>query len=293
MEYIVLDLEWNNGYCKQLGKPINEIIEIGALRVDDALNLCDSFKQLVTPELTKKLSGRVKKLTHITNEDVKNEGIPFLEAIDLLVKWVGTGETVFMTWSNTDLYILAETFQYYQQDSKIDFIHKYMDVQKYCQSFFTDLTDNNQISLLNAAIKLDVARDESALHRALADCELTAKCFIKCYDAQKLKGYIHVCDTQFFEKLMFKPYYITDPASVSVDLKGGTACCPSCQRPMRRISGVELVNNSFRTAYICKACGQKFYLVCRLKQQYDRVDIKKRIMPLKRAKTVSVQKDQK
>lgn len=290
MEYIILDLEWNNGYSKQFGKPINEIIEIGALRVDESLQLLDGFKQLVTPVLTKKLSGRVKQLTHITNEDIKNKGIPFCQAIDQFVSWLGAGDKVFMTWSNTDLYILAEAFQYYYQKPQIDFIKKYMDAQKYCQSSFSDLQDKNQISLLNAAIKLDIDRDESSLHRALADCVLTAKCFIKCFDAALINKYIYVCDSVFFEKLMFKSYYITDIAAEGIKLEHYPIACPICQKNMRRISPFELVNNAFRAACLCKHCRQKFYITYRIKQHYDSVDIKKRIVPIKKPKVVTQKK---
>lgn len=285
MEYIILDLEWNNGYCKQLKKPINEIIEIGALRVDQNLNICDGFKQLVQPALTKKLSGRVKELTHITNDDVKQDGIPFLQAIDRLLAWLGEEEKIFMTWSNTDIYILAEMFQYYEKEPQISFIKKYVDAQKYCQSFFTDLKDNNQISLLNAAIKLDIDRDEGSLHRALADCVLTAKCFIKCYDETRFEKFIRICDDKFFERLMFKSFYITDLSSVGIRLEKYSISCPECQKTMRRISSFELVNNSFRAVFLCRQCRQRFYVTYRIKQLYDYVDVKKRITQAKKVRS--------
>ena len=53
---------------------MNEIIEIGAVKLNNKLETVDTFKQLVMPKLTKKLSGRCKNLTNITNEELKENG---------------------------------------------------------------------------------------------------------------------------------------------------------------------------------------------------------------------------
>ena len=39
MEYIILDLEWNAAYSRRRGGFINEIIEFGAVKVDDEFNI--------------------------------------------------------------------------------------------------------------------------------------------------------------------------------------------------------------------------------------------------------------
>ena len=35
MAYVVFDLEWNSGYCKKTKGFINEIIELGAVKLDE------------------------------------------------------------------------------------------------------------------------------------------------------------------------------------------------------------------------------------------------------------------
>jgi inhibitor of KinA sporulation pathway (predicted exonuclease) len=65
-----MDLEWNNTYCRRIGGFINEIIEIGAVKIDDKLNLIDTFSQLVRPQIGRKLQKRVKLLTNLTNEEI-------------------------------------------------------------------------------------------------------------------------------------------------------------------------------------------------------------------------------
>ena len=70
MKYIILDLEWNSAYSVKESRFINEIIEIGAVKLDENLNEIGRYQQLVRSRLNKKLSSRTKNLTHITNEDM-------------------------------------------------------------------------------------------------------------------------------------------------------------------------------------------------------------------------------
>ena len=74
MNFIIFDLEWNNAYSYAKKGFMNEIIEIGAVKLNNKLETVDTFKQLVMPKLTKKLSGRCKNLTNITNEELKENG---------------------------------------------------------------------------------------------------------------------------------------------------------------------------------------------------------------------------
>ena len=89
MNYIIFDLEWNNAYNYSVGKFTNDIIEIGAVKLDEKLNIVDSFKQLVRPDGFKKLSSRCKNLTKITNDEINQEGISFKKSITEFAAWGG------------------------------------------------------------------------------------------------------------------------------------------------------------------------------------------------------------
>ena len=54
MNFIIFDLEWNNAYNYKLKRGMNEIIEIGAVKLDENLKVIDTFKQLIKPKLSKK-----------------------------------------------------------------------------------------------------------------------------------------------------------------------------------------------------------------------------------------------
>ena len=53
---IDMDFEWKRDvYKRQLKRGMNEIIEIGAVKLDENLKVIDTFKQLIKPKLSKKL----------------------------------------------------------------------------------------------------------------------------------------------------------------------------------------------------------------------------------------------
>ena len=107
MDYVIFDFEWNNAYDYKSRKGINEIIEIGAVKLDRNLNVTDTFKQLIKPKISRKLSKRFVDLTSITPEEVCEYGIDFKEAFKDFARWSGSGNVLFMSWSNSDLYVLV------------------------------------------------------------------------------------------------------------------------------------------------------------------------------------------
>ena len=112
MQYIVIDLEWNGGYSKKAHGYFNEIIEVGAVRLNAAMELTDTFQANVRPVVSKKLSGIVTDLTNITPEELE-DGTTFADLMEQLRGFTGQEPTVFLTWSNTDLLVMMENLQYH------------------------------------------------------------------------------------------------------------------------------------------------------------------------------------
>ena len=105
MYYIILDLEWNNTYCKKKKGFLNEILEIGAVKLDENLNQIDTFSLFIKAQLGKKLQTRVKELTNISNDDVRNaptidEVLP--KFVDFIEGCILVGHNV--TFDNGHLY---------------------------------------------------------------------------------------------------------------------------------------------------------------------------------------------
>lgn len=279
MEYIIFDFEWNNAYDYKSQKGINEIIEIGAVKLDRNLNITDTFKQLIKPKISKKLSKRFRDLTSITQQEVSQYGIPFQEAFNDFARWSSGNNVLFMSWSNSDLYVLVSNYMKFLNTTSVCFIHKYMDVQKYCQEIM-GLQNADQISLSHCAERLNISVEEENMHRALEDCYVAAECFKKLFRKNAVMKLTSVCDDDFFGRLAFKPYIITNPVSEFYNLYKDNFSCPLCGRSIKMVSDPELVNNSFKFVCSCKKCNKKFWIFVRVKKTYDGVSINKRIIPM-------------
>lgn len=276
MNYIIFDLEWNNAYNYVTHSFMNEIIEIGAVKLNERLKIVDTYKQMIYPRFTKKLSSRCKRLTKITQEELKENGIDFVEAFKEFASWSRGEDNVFMSWSNSDLFVLSQNFVQYTGTARVDFIRNYCDAQKYCMSFISkeDNPNNNQVALERCAELFGIEIDTEALHRALTDCYVTAECLKKVYKKEKLQPYIHQCDSKYFERLLFKPYYITEEHTGNFDIDDTELFCPKCGGIMDLPEEFEMLNKSFKGATKCNYCMKPYWVFIRAKKNYDNVFVK-------------------
>lgn len=85
MNYIIFDLEatcWENDKSK-----ISEIIEIGAVKLDDRLEVIDTFSKFISPVINPNLSKFCTELTSITQNDVE-AAESFNQVIEEFEKWI-------------------------------------------------------------------------------------------------------------------------------------------------------------------------------------------------------------
>ena len=268
-----MDLEWNTAYCKKYGCFFNEIIEIGAVKLDENFEIKDTISVIVKPQIGKKLRGRVKDLTHITNEDISS-GIIFEEAVKKFSAWLGEEESTFLTWGAGDIRVFSKNYEYFFNVDVLPFIDSYADAQKYCQSFI-DAASGQQIGLSAACQKLGIDPEEFSHHRALDDSLMTVECIKKVYDREKLQKYIRKCDGSFYKRLSFKPYIIKDINDPSVDKSKFKCVCDTCGGKVIKKKKWGFVNNSFRAEFYCPSCDKNFRVCVRFKRYFDRVEVKK------------------
>lgn len=267
-----MDLEWNNAYMKSTQRFVNEIIEIGAVKLNAELEIVDTYSELIKPAVSKKLRTRIKDLTHITNEDVFG-GKPFKEAISLLEKWVGD-DAIVMTWGDTDIRTMLTNFKCFLKKDKIDFIKQYVDLQRYCQCFI-DMENVQQAGLSYAAECLQIDAEKYPHHRALDDSLLSAECFKKVYNKDNLNEFIKVCDADFYARLAFKPYVIKSKNDPLIDKNLFNCYCDICGGKVEILKKWKFVNQSFRGVFYCANCDREFRVNLRIKKFYDRLDIKR------------------
>ncbi len=275
MNYIFLDLEWNSAYCRKKQKFVNEIIEIGAIKLDADFKTLSTFTQTIKSQLTKRLASRFKNLTNISNIEMR-QGIPFNEALNAFREWCGN-DFILLTWSNSDIYALIENCRLFA-DCGMLHITKYVDFQKYVQNELKlcgkEIT--NQISLLNAALEFNLNTENFAFHRALDDSKVCAEIFKLCYNEERFAGF--VVDTEngdYFDRLTYKSYVITDIKSPLIDGKELQFRCKTCGNYAKRISPWVFKNQYFFANFRCKNCGMYFTGKITFKKHYDHVSVKR------------------
>ena len=273
MQYIIMDLEWNSAYSRKKQGFINEIIEIGAVKLDVQFQKIDTFSILVKPSVSKRLQGRVKALTHLSNEDVQ-DGVPYATAMQQFSAWVGDAENVFLTWGDGDIRAMLQNNMFFLQIETLPFMQNYVDIQSYCQQRL-QLSKTQQVGLSDAAEKMGLDPNTYAHHRALDDSLLTADCFKTVYDAETFAGFLRPCNADFYARLTFKPYFLRDMHDASIP-KGTFDCvCDVCGGKLKKEKNWRAQNHAFFGVFYCKKCNRHIRYTVRCKQLYDRLDIRK------------------
>ena len=175
MNYIVLDMEWNQPWPgspsakKVLPVQIRgEIIQIGAVRVTEDRQVTDEFQVLIKPKYYRHLNRRVSKLTGIKESRLKEEGVPMKEAMADFRAWCGE-DFVFLTWGFDDIGILRENLQLYGIDDS--WTGKWYNAQM----IFNAQTDgSNAQKALKTAMEIFEIEATRPAHDALGDAYHTA-----------------------------------------------------------------------------------------------------------------------
>ena len=145
MDFVILDLEWNGSYSKKEKKYINEIIEFGAVRINSKMELIDKFSMLIKPQIGKKICGRVKELTHISNEEIEAANNTYNHVIKEFSAF--SRDAVILTWGITDIQTLITNNEYYNKTKTIAFLKKYMNLQSYCENCLKREDPSKQMGL--------------------------------------------------------------------------------------------------------------------------------------------------
>lgn len=281
MNYIILDLEWDSAYYPKENRFINQILQIGAVKLDQSFDIVDTFEQNIRSSFSKKVSGRFARLTGITTPKML-VGLPFGEAVDRYNRWAGN-DTVTMTWSDSDLYSIKENEESLLAGKKFA-IGKYLDLQKFVQGEMrlNGYEDKNQISLSGAAELLDISTDDFELHTAKDDSLVCQRLLKKCYNKERFCALVRdTADPEFYKRLRFKPYAISDLNDKYVVKSALDFSCDVCGGQTRRITKWHYRNRWFTAKFECTACLRRFSGRVSFKKTYDDVKVRRKIYELK------------
>lgn len=243
MNYIVLDLEWNQSPAGKSGEnraiPF-EIIEIGAVKLDQSRQIIDRFHECVRPQVYQNLHFKTQELIHISMGELSSAR-SFPEVAGDFLRWCGE-DYVMCTWGTMDLEELQRNMDFYQMENPFPSPLLFYDVQKLFSRVYED--GHSRRSLEYAVEYLHFQKDLS-FHRAYDDTCYTAMIMQK-LDWERVKDYLSVDyhrpprtkEDEIY--LQFPDYakYVSRPFCTKeavMEDKGVTAtpCCV-CGRSLRR-----------------------------------------------------------
>lgn len=280
MQYIVLDLEWNQpisyhspAYKSVGGKLLFEMIQIGAVKVDESFQVVDSFSQLIQPQHYVRLHPRISRITHITQDDLA-DAPTFNEAVEAFAKWCGE-DYVLLTWGCDDISVLNQNMTFFQCETQLA---KFYDAQR----LFGEVTGNSKErkGLKAAMEQLEIVPDEDAMpfHNAVNDAYYTALVFAKMPDPARVLEYPQTPrKLQHLDRAKREATAILRVRSMKDALKSAAAMkppCPICGKRMEVPEGYVLQrNDQYMALADCPQHGLAF-----VKLAFGKNDEGKRIM---------------
>lgn len=166
MNYIVFDLEWNqnpDGRRHPDSRLPFEIIEIGAVKLNEKREIVDTFQCLIKPKVYHWIHDSIHEVIHVDYHELEN-GIPFPRAIRRFLEWCGE-EYRFFTWGDQDVMELQRNMKYYNLLKLMPGPVHYYDVQKLFSIKFEDGISRRSLEYATDYLELPKKRD---FHRALA-----------------------------------------------------------------------------------------------------------------------------
>ncbi len=170
MEYIVLDLEWNQAPDENSLPNIPfEIIEIGAVKLNSERKVVDTFCESIQPHIYPTIHYITQEITSFSTEDLANCRT-FKEVMTDFLRWCGTN-CVFCTWGAMDLTELQRNMHYHNIPLLPPPVF-YYDIQKIFSIVYDDGKTRCTLKSAIEYLQIDSKHD---FHRALVDAYYTTK----------------------------------------------------------------------------------------------------------------------
>ena len=255
MKYIVFDLEWNIAGRANAVDPATqalmpfEIIEIGAVKLNERFEIVGEFTTHVRPKLYRILSSHIAAVTRRFQQSLKF-GLPFPDAARAFFNWCsdsGSDDYVFCIWSESDTSVLKSNLSFHGFDDRLPL--QCLDVQY----LFDDLVEKSgmQRSIEYAVDFLRLPKTEP-FHQAVKDAWYTGK-------------------------ILQQIALIAASEQNLTDLLGIYAYDPNLNRSLKQTlapaaTHEEVMNRLFSESLVCPACSQELLRLADWERQGNRAD---------------------
>jgi inhibitor of KinA sporulation pathway (predicted exonuclease) len=252
MHYVIFDLEWNQPFdeAAMVRQPVHlvgEIVQIGAVKLDENFKVVDELRLYITPQYYTKMHKHIAALTGIRDKDLAKQGVPFPQAYARFHDWCGE-EFTYMTWSMNDLPMLIDNMILHGID--ITNLPDVCDIQRI---FSREIMRTNTAYSLDTALSLMKEKGDTA-HDALHDARNTAKIC----NHLELDKYLHEYTGRVFAEKPGLTRYETrklllqDPALLEFP-------CPWCGKEVKCEGWIPLNGSNAITYGSCEE-GDEFYV---------------------------------
>ncbi|MBR4308160.1 MAG: exonuclease domain-containing protein [Oscillospiraceae bacterium] len=278
MQYIVLDMEWNQpwpgSYAAKKVLPVEihgEIIQIGAVRMLDDGSIADEFQVLVKPKYYKKLNSRVAKLTGLKDADLKERGLAFPDALQRFRDWIG-GECIFLTWGFDDITVLEDNILLH--DGEPDWITTWYNAQMIFNEQMECGTSQRALATAMGMMNIEPTRQAhdalgDAYHTALVCKRLDLKRGIEEYQ-KSLQAHTDGFHGNPPEGCISKSVFhgFEDKAEAMTAMNELQSHCPQCGGPMKNGPWIAQEGRRYMTMASCPEHG-RFLIRMRLHKEKD------------------------
>lgn len=173
MNYIVLDLEWNQsntGKEPEVSVLPFEIIDIGAIKLNEEMTMIGEFNQLIKPKVYEKMHHITSKIIHLHMQDLQR-GKEFPEVIKDFLDFSGE-DCIYCSWGPLDLFELQRNMRFYGINPLSNGPLRFLDVQKLYSIAFEDGKIRRALEIAVDALQIE---KDIPFHRAFSDAYYTAK----------------------------------------------------------------------------------------------------------------------
>lgn len=184
MHYIVLDLEFNQDLSsfqdtlRFKTKSPFEIIQIGAIKLDEKFQIIGTFNRYVKPTIYAEVSPFIEELTGISTQQLEGEET-FPKVFQAFYQFISQADCVFCIWGMSDMKELFRNAQYHHLNIKL-LPTGYINLQPYVSVYF-GLPSNQLLSLRNTVEALNIPLNYD-FHNAYHDAFYTAEIFKKVHN---------------------------------------------------------------------------------------------------------------
>lgn len=259
--FVVFDMEWNQPlpgkeYPFDVSSLTGEIIELGAVKYvyeQGKLTEMGVFSSDIKPVCYKTIHYHVKKVTHKTNEDLKN-GKPFDEVYRAFSDFCGQ-DAILAGWGNSDTDMLKMNLKFFGMNDVLGM--DFLDIQPLFSLFSSE--KGKQRSVEFAVDYYEVPKLET-FHSATADAKYTGEILKNIIIRNSVPEVLKAIENSAINPDVKREYTEVGASCQSVGqafsmLQGFCCKCPICDLAFTDIIPSFRIRKSSYGLYECKEHG--------------------------------------